>query len=140
MAKKKNKLPKRIAGIKVPKTLRKSAPSLVALLRTPQGKEAMAAALSAAATALLSSAQGRRAVVDTGAAVASAAPAIAGGLESVGQVAGAVLKQAAESILPAGIAPNPESDQTVASPGTGAKPDAAKKQRTGSPADPISKH
>lgn len=140
MAKKKNKLPKRIAGIKIPKKLRKSAPSLVALLLTPQGKEAMAAALSAAATALLSNAQGRRALVDTGAAAASAGPAIAGGLESVGQLAGAVLKQAAQSILPAGVAAGAESDRTAASASAGAKPDAAKKQRTGSPADPISKH
>ena len=139
MAKKK-KLPKRIAGFKVPKVLRKSAPSLIALLQTPQGKEAMAAALSAGAAALLSSAQGRRAVVETGTAAAGAGPAIAGGLESVGQAAGAALKQAAQSILPASIAPAADSDHTPASPSAGAKPDAPKKQRAALPGDPVSKH
>ena len=142
MAKKrknKTKLPKRIAGVKIPKALRKSVPSVIALLDTPHGREAAAAALSAAAATLLGTHQGRHAMADAGGAAAGAGSTLAGGLESVGQVAGTVLKQAAQSMLPAGIIPEasraePEGMQKQAKAGL------PKKQRGGSPSDPLSKH
>ena len=139
MAKKKNKLPKRIAGIKVPTALRKSAPALIGLLQTPQGKEAAAAALSAAATALLTTAQGRRAITETGSAAAGAGSAVAGGLETAGHVAAAVLKQAAQSILPAAGEPEGTTDVLGQREGE-AKRDGGKQQRGVLPLDPISKH
>lgn len=50
--KKTGKLPKRIAGVKVPKTLRKNGGSLMALLDTPAVKALVASGLAAAAVTL----------------------------------------------------------------------------------------
>ncbi len=140
MAKKKNKIPKRIAGIKVPKALRRSAPSLIGLLQTPQGKEAAAAALSAAATALLTSAQGRRAITEAGSTAAGAGSAVASGLESVGHVAASVLKQAAQSLLPDSGNPEGGRAETIGPTELDTKRGDGKKQRGALPIDPISKH
>ena len=46
------KVPKRVAGIKVPKKLRKSANKALAIAESPQARELAVAALTAAATAL----------------------------------------------------------------------------------------
>ena len=56
---KKHKLPKRIAGIKIPKALRKG--SMGRFMASPLGREAAAAALIAAAGALSGSPSPRRA-------------------------------------------------------------------------------
>lgn len=50
MAKNKNPIPKKIAGLKVPKTLRKSK-TLHSLLQSPMGREIVANALTAGAGA-----------------------------------------------------------------------------------------
>ena len=50
---KKHKLPKRIAGVKIPKILRKSGNSLIRLAETPAGREILAEALVAIAGGLL---------------------------------------------------------------------------------------
>jgi hypothetical protein len=49
---KKVKLPKRIAGVKVPKELRKNGGWLLGMLDTPQGKALVASGLAAAAAAM----------------------------------------------------------------------------------------
>ena len=50
MAKKKNPLPKRVAGVKIPKTIRKSR-MLRAMLKSPMGRDLLANALVAGAGA-----------------------------------------------------------------------------------------
>lgn len=64
MAKKnKNKdriLPKRIAGVKVPKALRKSGKSLLKMAETPVARQLIAAGLVAVAAAMTSSGEGQR--------------------------------------------------------------------------------
>jgi hypothetical protein len=46
------KLPKKIAGVKIPKKLRKSGGALIEMANTPAGRELIAAGLVAAGTAL----------------------------------------------------------------------------------------
>lgn len=46
------KIPKRVAGIKVPKTLRKQGKTLLAKAQTAQGREAIAAGLTIAGAAI----------------------------------------------------------------------------------------
>lgn len=141
MAKKKNKtkIPKRIAGIKIPKSLRKSGGPIIGLLATPHGREAAAAALSAAATALIGTPAGRQAAGEAGSAAAGAGSALVGGLESVGQAAGAALRQAAQSVLPSAVTDDANRD---ASDTASAQPKASlsKKQRPMPITDPASKH
>ena len=141
MAKKKNKnkIPKRIAGFKVPKALRKSSGPLVALLATPHGREAAAAALSAAATALIGTDAGRQMAGDAGHAAAGAGSAVVGGLESVGQAAGAALRQAAQAILPSPAVEEASRSGADIAPGQ-TKADVSKKQRPAPILDPASKH
>ena len=57
MSKKKAQLPKRIAGYKVPKRLRKNSKPLIRLLRTPQAHALIAAALAAGTAALAEQSQ-----------------------------------------------------------------------------------
>lgn len=52
---KNNRLPKRIAGVKVPKRLRKSSGSMLALAQTPVVREIIASGLVAAAAAMAGS-------------------------------------------------------------------------------------
>jgi hypothetical protein len=66
MAKQKLKLPRRLAGIKVPKPLRRSSKRFAKHLRKTGGLELLAHALVAAGTALMSSPQARRAVAEAG--------------------------------------------------------------------------
>ena len=57
MAKKNAKLPKKIAGVKIPKKLRKSGGKLLDVANTPAGRELLAAGLVAAGTAIAAKAQ-----------------------------------------------------------------------------------
>ena len=52
-SKSKLKLPKEVAGVKVPKGLRKQAKNLLEIIDTPAGRELAAAGLTLAATALV---------------------------------------------------------------------------------------
>jgi hypothetical protein len=61
MARKKSaKLPKRIAGVKIPKKLRKSGGKLIEAASTPAGRELIAAGLVAAGSALAAKARTAR--------------------------------------------------------------------------------
>ena len=66
MAKQKLKLPKRLAGIKVPKPLRRSGKRFVKHLRKTGGIELLAQALVAAGTALMASPKARQAMAEAG--------------------------------------------------------------------------
>jgi len=136
---KKIKIPKRIAGIKVPKTLRKSGGSLAGLLQTPHGREIAAAALSAAAAALLGTNKAREVAGDAGSAAVGAGLTIAGGLESAGHAAGTVLREAAHSILPASVVDD-DARAEIESASSKGKADVPKKQRGSALVDRPSKH
>jgi len=78
MAKQKLKLPKRLAGIKVPKPLRRSSKRFAKHLRKTGGLELLAHALVAAGTALMSSPKARRAVAEAGQNVKDSGSALTG--------------------------------------------------------------
>lgn len=122
MAKKnKAKLPKRIAGVKIPKTLRKSAPALGAFLATPAGREAVAAGLVAMAGALAGTKQGRHAVAAAGDSVADASTTAVGTLSTLGEATVAAAGEVARAVLPSsgGEAGKHERNSAVAThPGT----------------------
>jgi hypothetical protein len=66
MAKQKLKLPKRLAGIKVPGPLRRSGKRFAKHLRKTGGLELLAQALVAAGTALMASPKARQAMAEAG--------------------------------------------------------------------------
>ncbi|MBQ0821206.1 hypothetical protein KBI52_13425 [Microvirga sp. HBU67558] len=110
MAKSKTKVPKRIAGVKVPKGLRKSG-WLDPLLADPQTREILAdvliAAAGAAAAALVKERPSMRQVGDAGgAALGAGAEAGSAARELVREAASAtagVITNAAKAILPASL-------------------------------------
>lgn len=55
------KIPKQVAGVKVPKGLRRQGKKLLAKAQTPQGREAIAAGLTIAATAIAAGVQAKAA-------------------------------------------------------------------------------
>ncbi|MET0481429.1 MAG: hypothetical protein ABWZ27_00770 [Aestuariivirgaceae bacterium] len=77
MAKQKLKLPKRLAGIKVPKPLRRSSKRFAKQLRKTGGLELLAHALVAAGTALMASPKARQAVAEAGQSVKDSGSALA---------------------------------------------------------------
>lgn len=90
MAKHKSKgfrLPKRIAGVKIPKQLRKSG-SLASVLESPMARQILADALIAAAGALATSRDARHAVGHAG----------SGAAETVRDAAGAIAGVVAEGM------------------------------------------
>ncbi|HYH37568.1 MAG TPA: hypothetical protein VD860_05060 [Azospirillum sp.] len=74
------KIPKKIAGIKVPKSVRKSGRSLAAFLETPTGREMAAAALTAMAGVLAGTNRPVRTAAADAAAGAGHTAAQAGGV------------------------------------------------------------
>jgi hypothetical protein len=60
------KLPKKIAGVRIPKAFRKSGGSLLKFLETPQGREIAASVLFAVAGALTGNEKTRQKVSDAG--------------------------------------------------------------------------
>lgn len=64
MTKKNAKLPKKIAGVKISKKLRKSGNKLIGAANTPAGRELLAAGLIAAGAALAKAQKARRSAVD----------------------------------------------------------------------------
>ena len=113
----KSKLPKKVAGVKVPKTLRKNA--LVTLFDSPIGREILADAIVAAATAAAAAlvkhrpsarqlANAGEAVVDAGADAASATR------DSVQGAAGAVanlVTEVAQHVLPSSMTGAEDEDR-----------------------------
>jgi hypothetical protein len=119
MAKTNAKLPKKIAGVKIPKKLRKSGNKLIEVANTPAGRELLAAGLVAAGTAL-ARAQKRRPPIEAATAEPEIDPAERGA-QMAGQI-GAAMGAAANAALDrlfgtegaakAGDAPSPAGKRT----------------------------
>lgn len=87
MAKKNAKLPKKIAGVKISKKVRKSGNKLIEVANTPAGRELLAAGLIAAGAALAKAQKARRS--DAGGAKPATDPAERGA-QMAGQIGAAV--------------------------------------------------
>lgn len=112
MAKKKNaKLPKKIAGVKIPKKLRKSGGKLIEVASTPAGRELIAAGLVAAGSALAAKAQRARRSSDN--APADRVDPAERGAQMAGQIGatlGAAANAALDRLLGAAPADRPTED------------------------------
>jgi hypothetical protein len=105
------KLPKTVAGVKVPKRLRKSGKSVAGLFKSPLGREVLADALVAAATAaaatLMRDRPSAAAVKEAGVAVADAGSTAAVTAKDVSQAAagaaGSVVAEAVRHVLPSSL-------------------------------------
>lgn len=117
MAKKKKKaLPKKIAGVKIPKTLRKSAGSLEAMLETRLGREILASGLMAMAGSLLGSKNVRHAAADAGHDAVDAGSAVAQAAGELGRAAGERLADAAKHVLPESLVRHSDDNHPSANP------------------------
>jgi hypothetical protein len=93
------KIPKKIAGVKVHKQLRKSGRSLTDFMDTPLGREIVAAALTAIAGVLVGSKRTREVVGDAGQEVAHAGAKSTSAVGSVARsVTGAALGAMADVV------------------------------------------
>jgi hypothetical protein len=101
------KLPKRVAGVKIPKKLRKQGGGLVALLESPTGRAIAADALIAIAGALAGNRATREAVVGAGQDAVDAGAAAAGrtgdAMRGVAEVATDLMAEAARHVLPTAL-------------------------------------
>lgn len=87
MTKKNAKLPKKIAGVKISKKVRKSGNKLIAAANTPAGRELLAAGLVAAGAALAKAQKARRSTEGAAEPVKDAAER---GAQMAGQIGAAV--------------------------------------------------
>jgi hypothetical protein len=99
MAKQKLKLPKRLAGIKVPKPLRRSSKRFAKNLRKTGGLELLAHALVAAGTALMSSPKARQAMAEAGQKVKDSGTALSDVIGDKAAAGGHGLTSAAKEVL-----------------------------------------
>ncbi len=107
---KKAKLPKRIGGIKIPKSIRNSSGPFAALLDSKVGREAAAAGLVAIAGSLLGSDAARRTAGAVGHGAHDAGTGAADALGTIGKAAGSVVAEAARRVLPAALTDKPNTD------------------------------
>lgn len=91
------KLPKRIAGVRVPKRLRASGGSLAGLVHTPIGRQVLADALVAVAGSLVASPRARHAVGQAGSTAAGTA-------RDVTEAAVGAVTEGIRQVLPGGRA------------------------------------
>lgn len=104
MAKKaggKSKLPKRIAGVKIPKRLRRGVKSLARIARQPVVGEAVTAALLAAAGALAKQSDPRGAAKAGGLGAGAAATKAANGRKKIGLAAAVAAAEIARQVMAA---------------------------------------
>jgi hypothetical protein len=104
----KTKLPKTVAGVTVPKRLRKPGKSLAGLFKSPLGREILAEALVGAAAAAAVTLRRNRPsageVKGAGVAMAGAGASAAVGAKDVAQSAvGSVVAEAARQVLPSSL-------------------------------------
>lgn len=105
MAKKKaKKLPKTIAGVKLPKKVRKQGGALLAKVDTPLGRELLAAGLVAAGAALAQRGAVREAAGEAEGAVEDAAAKGARVAGQIGGIVGAAANAALDRLFGAGDA------------------------------------
>lgn len=114
MAKKSKKLPKKIAGVKIPKKMRKSGGELLARVNTPLGRELVAAGLVAAGAAMAKKGQAHRTAARAAGEVEDAAEAGARMASQIGGVVGA----AANAALDRFFGPQPDTAKPGKEPPT----------------------
>jgi len=121
----KDALPKTVAGVKVPKAVRKSS-SIGTLLSSGLGREILADALIAAAGAAAAALTRTRAAREAGSAVADAGSTAASATgDAVQTAAGAVatvVTEAARSFLPPSLVGGTDADETSRYPNDAANP------------------
>jgi len=93
--KSKTKIPKQIAGVKIPKTLRDSGKAAMKLAQNPVARELLSAGLVAAAAAVSANSRARKAAVDGGREAADAVSGAATTASSSAAMIGAALVDAA---------------------------------------------
>jgi hypothetical protein len=113
MAKQKLKLPKRLAGIKVPKPLRRSSRRFAKNIRKTGGLELLAQALIAAGTALMSSPKARHAAVEAGQSVKEGGTVLAGVLGDKAVSTAQGLSAAAKDLLADKGGKKPKKDKKL---------------------------
>lgn len=95
---KKTKIPKEIAGVRIPKTLRDSGKAAVKLAQNPIARELLSAGLAAAATAIAANTRARKAAADGGAGVAGAVnEAASAASDGAAKVGAAILDAAGDA-------------------------------------------
>jgi hypothetical protein len=97
------KLPKTLAGVRIPRALRSAGPALVEFAQSDLGRMVIASALTAAADTLARSRPGAAALARTGEAASDAG---AGARDAAGAAAGlvaGVVAEAARHVLPASL-------------------------------------
>lgn len=93
--KSRTKIPKQIAGVKIPKTLRDSGKAAMKLAQNPVARELLSAGLVAAAAAVAANSRARKAAIDGGRDVADAVTGAATTASSSAAMIGAALVDAA---------------------------------------------
>jgi 2-keto-4-pentenoate hydratase/2-oxohepta-3-ene-1,7-dioic acid hydratase in catechol pathway len=108
------KLPKSIAGVKIPKTLRKGSGNLAALIESPTARAIAADALIAIAGVLAGNDRSRRAVagagVDAAEAGANAAGRTGDAVRGAAEIATGLVAEAARQVLPSSLGGKDEDD------------------------------
>lgn len=106
-------LPKRLAGIKVPKALRRSGSTLVEFAQSDLGRAVLAAALTGAADALTRhrSASAGQGAHGAGGAEAGAAVTAKDVVQSAAAAAAGVVKEAAKTVLPPALMGEPDASR-----------------------------
>lgn len=89
------KIPKRIAGVKIPKGLRDSGDAAVKLAQSPMARELLSAGLAAAAAALAANSRARKAAQQSGAEATDAFAQAAGTARESASKIGAAFVEAA---------------------------------------------
>jgi hypothetical protein len=107
---KKSGMPKKVAGVKVPKTVRQSK-SLGTLLTSDLGREILADALIAAAGAAAAALTRTRAARNAGHAVVDAGADASDALQTAAGAVASVVSQAAKSLLPGSLVGESGADE-----------------------------
>ena len=95
------KIPKKIAGVKIPKRIRKSGRSLAGLLESPTGRDMAAAALTAMAGVLVGrNRQVRDATGDAGRTASQAAAGAGALVRDMAEAAVGAVSEAARDLVP----------------------------------------
>jgi hypothetical protein len=97
------KLPKTVAGVRIPKALRNAGPSLVAFVQTDLGRMAIASALTAAADVLVRNRPGAATLARTGEAATEAGAEVRDAAGAVAGLVAGVVAEAARHVLPASL-------------------------------------
>lgn len=126
--KSKTKIPKRIAGVKIPKTLRDSGKAAMKLAQNPVARELLSAGLVAAAAAVAANSRARKAAIEGGRDAADAVTGAATTASSSAAMIGAALVDAAGSAAERFLGVKESKVASVVP--AAAKPEAARAAKT----------